>query len=140
VHRLAPAEGIVYCCIVVGLMLNSAPAEMAASGDYCGISAGWRFASACWICRSSSGRRSASATSFAHHSREVLPPCTQHRLVNMEPVAVVTLSFDDQVNVRMLLVGVPHHGVSMPPALSSHSTLLLPGPHFTIVEWWRYDI
>jgi hypothetical protein len=50
---------------------------------------------------------------FAHQLREVLAPISQELLVDMEPPAEVALGLDDQMHVRVLLVGVQDHGVAV---------------------------
>src|ERR1700722_18964998 len=49
-----------------------------------------------------------------HHLSKVLPPLPQHRLVDMKAsLAVLALGLDDQVHMRVVLMSVQHHGVSM---------------------------
>ena len=50
---------------------------------------------------------------FAHQAREVLAPISQELLVDVQPPAELTLGLDDQMHVRLLLMGVQDHRVAV---------------------------
>jgi hypothetical protein len=46
-------------------------------------------------------------------SREVLPPTLERGLVDVQAFAQFVLGLDDQMDVRVFLIGVEDHGISM---------------------------
>src|SRR6185437_14482868 len=51
---------------------------------------------------------------FAHHPCEVLPPLPQHRFVDMQPPApVLALGLHDEMYMRVLLMRVQRHDVTV---------------------------
>lgn len=60
-----------------------------------------------------SGSRVCGHALLPHQAGEVLPPLAQHCLIDVEMAALAIFSPHDEVYVRVLLMGMQDHGVSM---------------------------